>query len=648
MDDLAAVNQGPADDSREDLYRLLVASITDYAIYMLDARGHVTSWNPGAQRFKGYTEAEIRGQHFSRFYTEEDRASGLPARALATALRDGTFEGEGWRVRKDGSRFWAHVVIDPIRDERGELFGFAKITRDLTERRAAEQALHRSQEQFRLLVQGVTDYAIYMLDTEGRVISWNGGAQRIKGWRQDEIIGRHFSTFYRDEDRALGQPERALRLAAAEGRFESEGWRVRKDGSHFWANVVIDPIRDEHGRILGFAKVTRDVTDQRAAQHELERARESLFQSQKMDAIGQLTGGVAHDFNNLLMVVISSLEMIRRRVGDDPRVSGLIDNAMRGARRGASLTQRMLSFARRQDLKPEAVDVLELVRGMSDLLDRSLGPAIRIELPQAQDVRRVRVDANQLELALLNLAVNARDAMPRGGVIAIDVREADSPPPKLAPGAYVRISVADQGEGMDEVTLARATEPFFTTKGVGKGTGLGLSMVEGLASQSGGLFTLESRSDVGTTATLWLPVATPDEALAPVAPGDAPRAAPAMQVLVVDDDSLVLANAVALIEELGHEVVAAGSAQEALDLLRSRPRIRLMLTDHAMPHMTGAELVDAARREFPQLAVILASGYAELQSQMPAFVLRLTKPFGQAELSRAIALAIERTAPPRP
>ena len=295
------------DDGR---YRLLIEAVTDYAIYMLDPTGIVTSWNPGAQRFKGYAPSEIIGQHFSRFYTEEDRKQGIPALALKTAVREGKFESEGWRVRKDGSRFWAHVVIDPIRTAAGELVGFAKITRDLTERKLVEEALKQSQEQFRLLVQGVSDYAIYMLDPEGVVANWNLGAHRIKGYTSEEIIGNHFSIFYTDEDRKAGEPQKALETAERDGRSEKEGWRVRKDGSRFWAHVIIDAIRDDDGKLIGYAKITRDITERREAQRQLEVAREALMQSQKMEAIGQLTGGVAHDFNNLLMAVLGSLELM--------------------------------------------------------------------------------------------------------------------------------------------------------------------------------------------------------------------------------------------------------------------------------------------------------------------------------------------------
>jgi len=293
--------------SGDERFRLLVDAVTDYAIYMLDPAGNIASWNAGAERFKGYTAQEVMGRHFSLFYPDEDRRRGLPATALETSARAGKFEAEGWRVRKDGSRFWAHVVIDPIREPSGELLGFAKITRDITERKAAEQSLQHSQEELRLLVQSVIDYAIYRLDPTGRVASWNAGAQRIKGYLPEEIIGQHFSRFYTEEDRAAGEPARALATAEREGRYEKEGFRIRKDGTRFWAHVVIDPIRDPDGRLRGFAKITRDITERRDAQQKLEKAREALFQSQKMDAIGKLTGGIAHDFNNLLTAVLGSL-----------------------------------------------------------------------------------------------------------------------------------------------------------------------------------------------------------------------------------------------------------------------------------------------------------------------------------------------------
>jgi PAS domain S-box-containing protein len=638
---MEALNRHDTSLTEEGRFRLLVDAITDYAIYMLSPEGIITSWNTGAQRFKGYKPSEILGEHFSRFYLQEDRDAGIPERALATAKETGRFEGEGWRQRKDGSRFWAHVIIDPIRHPSGELIGFAKITRDLTERRAAENAIRQSEEQFRRLIQGVSDYAIYMLDPEGNVSSWNFGAERIKGYRPQEIIGRHFSTFYTPEDREAGLPDTALKVARAEGRFEREGWRVRKDGSRFWASVVIDVIRDDDGDVLGFAKITRDITEKMETQRALEQAREELFQSQKMEAIGQLTGGIAHDFNNLLMAVLGSLEILKKRMPQDLSLTSLVDNAMQGAQRGAALTQRMLAFSRRQELHVEPIDVSGLVRGMMDMLSRSLGPLTVIDTSFPVRLPTILTDPNQLEMAILNLVVNARDAMPSGGRIVLRASEESTPPSKspLAPGRYVRIAITDEGEGMDAKTLEQAVTPFFTTKGVGKGTGLGLSMVQGLTTQSGGRLFLKSKPGEGTTVELWFPVAIVERRTETT--GELPQreqgAPDSLRVLAVDDDGLVLMNTTLMLEDLGHTVFEAMAGSEALDILHKQ-QVDLVICDHAMPRMTGAQLAQAIRDEWPEMPIILATGYAELPEGAGVTNLpRLGKPFSQAQLAEAIS-----------
>ncbi|MCK0531808.1 hybrid sensor histidine kinase/response regulator [Sphingobium agri] len=624
-------------------FELLVQSVTDYAIYMLSTNGTIVSWNAGARRFKGYEADEIVGQHFSRFYTPEDQAAGIPALALETAERDGRFEAEGWRVRKDGGRFWASVVIDPIRDPGGTLIGFAKVTRDLTERRAAEEALKASEERFRLLVESVTDYAIYMLDAVGTITSWNAGAARFKGYTADEILGQNFSRFYSEEDRMAGIPSRALETASREGRFEAEGWRIRKDGSRFWANVVIDAIRSPMGELIGFAKITRDLTERRETQLALEEAREAIFQSQKMDAIGKLTGGVAHDFNNLLAVIVGSLDLARQRLETGGDISRYIDNAMTAADRGATLTQRMLAFARRQELKLGSVDCIALVRNMAGLLKSTLGSTVTIETRFPLSLSSAHADPAQLELALLNLAVNARDAMPGGGRIIVEGAEAHllaEQRPDLPTGHYVRLSVIDEGKGMDEDTLARAREPFFTTKGIGKGTGLGLSMVHGFAEQCGGSLIISSERGSGTTVSLWLPVAKEDANAT-----DEERPAPSiltlsdqpLVILAVDDDDLVLTNTAGMLEELGHTVFQAGSGADALRML-AEGEVDLVITDHAMPNMTGAQLADALDETHPGLPVIIITGYAELPPHATKR-LRLDKPFKQAELARMLSIA---------
>ncbi|MGX7703481.1 MHYT domain-containing protein [Methylobacterium sp. Gmos1] len=523
----------------------------------------------------------------------------------------------------------------------------AAIDRRVSQRAAREAAaLRESEERYRLLLQSVTDYAIFMLDCDGVVANWNSGAHRIKGYEAGEIVGTHFSRFYTEEDRAAGVPARALATAAERGKFEAEGWRVRRDGTRFWASVVIDPIVGEGGRLVGFAKVTRDITERKRAQDALEQAQGALAQAQKMEAVGQLTGGVAHDFNNLLMAVLGSLELLRKRLPDDPRLLRLLDNAVQGAERGAALTQRMLAFARRQDLKPAAVELARLVRDMTDLLQRSIGPGIRIETRFPVGLPPALVDAHQLELALLNLVVNARDAMPEGGTVTVAAR--------LEPGdgegaPMLCLSVADTGTGMDEATLARAQEPFFTTKGVGRGTGLGLSMVHGLAAQSHGRLVLRSRQGAGTTAEIWLPVAAPGIAAPPdEAPARRalPRTVASQVVLVVDDDPLVLENSAAMLEDLGHRVIEARSGQEALELMRRARTLDLVLTDHAMPEMTGLQLATRIEAERPGLKLILATGYADLTPDEAARLPRLAKPYDQATLARMIEAVVRGTEGP--
>ncbi len=495
------------------------------------------------------------------------------------------------------------------------------------------------EQRYRLLVEAITDYAIYMLDPAGNITSWNPGAERLKGYSESEIVGKHVSAFYTAEDRGAGLPEEGLRIAAQEGRFEREGWRLRKDGSRFWANVIIDPIRNAENELIGFAKITRDISEKRAAQ-------EAMFQAQKMEAVGQLTGGLAHDFNNLLTAILGSLQIAKKRAVR-PDVADLIENAIQGAQRGATLTQRLLAFARRQELQISPVRVADLVTGMTDLMRRTIGPEIIINTSFPLDLPLALTDGNQLESALLNLVVNARDAMPGGGeiMIAAERRTAKvDEPHSLAPGDYLCLSVTDKGEGMDEETLANATTPFFTTKGVGKGTGLGLAMVHGLMAQCGGQLLLDSSPGVGTRAELWLPIAAETSTLTVATSTPEATIDPAptsMSVLVVDDDSLVLMNTVLLLEDLGMETIQASSGEEALAIMEAGPLPAVVVTDHAMPRMTGAQLCQRIRERFPALPLILATGYAELPNGTALLgdVVRLTKPFTQDQLARALSEA---------
>jgi PAS domain S-box-containing protein len=641
--------------SPEGRYRILVEAITDYAIYMLDTDGRVTSWNSGAERFKGYSEGEILGQHFSRFYTDEDKAIGLPATALRTAREQGRFEHEGWRVRKDGSRFWAHVIIDPIRDSKGELVGYAKITRDLSERREAEKALRESQEQLRLLVQGVTDYALYMLDLEGRVSSWNAGAERIKGYTRNEILGHHFSRFYTEEEREAGVPTFGLKQAAETGRWETEGWRVRKDGSRFWAHVIIDAIRNDAGEHIGYAKITRDVTERKTAERELEETREALFQSQKMEAVGQLTGGVAHDFNNLLTVILGGLDTIARaKPTETARIRRALDMARHGAERAASLTSRLLAFSRKQALEPTPTDLNILVRNMADLLHRTLGEHVELESVLSPRLWTVEVDQNQLESAILNLAVNARDAMGSGGKLTIETQNTfldesyTALDAEVRPGQYVVICVSDTGSGMSAETRARVFEPFFTTKELGRGTGLGLSMVYGFVKQSGGHITIYSEVGEGTTVKLYFPRLNIDEEalVMPVEERTYPAGSEEEVVLVVEDNPDVRAFSVASLTELGYGVLEAPDPDAALAILKSDRRVDLLFTDVVLPGRTGRELADQAARLRPGLKVLFTTGYSRNaivhHGRLDPGVQLITKPFTFDQLAERVRNLLDR------
>jgi PAS domain S-box-containing protein len=643
-------------------YRLLINAVTDYAIFMIDAEGQITTWNLGAQRFKGYEEAEILGQNFAVFYTDEDRQSGVPAQSLETAVRDGKFESEGWRVRKDGSRFWAHVIIDPIRAPSGELMGFAKITRDLSERKLAEAAIRRSEEQFRLLVQGVSDYAIFMLDPEGRVSNWNLGAQKIEGYRRDEIIGKHFSLFYTEEDRNQNKPQQVLEIATREGRFEEEGWRVRKDGSGFWAHTIVTPIRDDRGTIIGFGKITRDVTEMKQAQLVLEQTREALFQSQKMEAVGQLTGGLAHDFNNLLAGISGSLELMERRLAQG-RIHDLaryITVAQESSKRAASLTHRLLAFSRRQTLDPKSTNINRLAVGMEDLIRRTVGPAITTEVAIESGLWKTMVDQNQLENALLNLCLNARDAMPNGGHLMIETinKWVDATAGRmrdLPPGQYVTLSVSDNGTGMTQAVIERAFDPFYTTKPIGMGTGLGLSMVYGFVRQSSGQARIHSVFGKGTNISLYLPRhIDPEDDKEAAEPAEPPgelvqegRVQQRETVLVVDDEPAVLMLVSEVMEDMGYTTIEATDGPSGLKILQSDARIDLLITDVGLPGLNGRQMADAARVQRAGLKVLFITGYADSavfsHHHLEAGMQVLTKPFAMEELARRVRDLIKPT-----
>jgi PAS domain S-box-containing protein len=523
-----------------------------------------------------------------------------------------------------------------------------------SEASAVHEALSESERHFQLLVQAVKDYAIFMLDPQGRITTWNIGAERIKGYRAEEIVGEHFSRFYTDEDQREGVPMRSLRQAEVEGRFEAEGWRIRKDGSRFQANVVIDPIRDDTGKLMGFAKVTRDVTERRLTQELLDQARERLLQSQKMEAIGQLTGGVAHDFNNLLTIVIGNLETAQRHLGALTggvafRLKRSLDNAMRGAQRAATLTQRLLAFSRQQPLDPKPLDVNKFIAAEVEFLQRSLGETIEVQAVGSAGLWPVEVDAHQLGAALLNLAVNARDAMPNGGKLTIETSNAlldqdyCRANPEVIPGQYVMVAVSDNGTGMTKDVVDRAFEPFFSTKGVGQGTGLGLSQVYGFIKQSKGHIKLYSEAGEGTTVKIYLPrlLQDIDQMDEKEQAAEAVEGSGYETILVVEDDRDVRAYLVEVLRDLNYRVLSAHDAVAALGLIKQGDvRIDLLLTDVVLPGINGRQLAEQAQDWRPGLKVLFTTGYSRNaivhQGRLDPGVEMIQKPITQEGLAARI------------
>jgi PAS domain S-box-containing protein len=494
-----------------------------------------------------------------------------------------------------------------------------------------QRDLFESERSFRLLVEGVADYALYMLDPTGIITSWNIGGQRIKGYFPDEILGQHFSRFYTETDRANGKPSRALRIAREQGRYEEEGWRVRKDGTFFWASVIIDPIYED-GRLVGFAKITRDITERREAQLQLEQMRKHLAEAQKLDALGQLTGGVAHDFNNILMVISGSLHFLKKSATSEPRVQRAISAIETATKRGAALTSQLLTFARRQSVNPQSINVSERVEAIREVLETGVGSAVQLVLDIGHDIWPVTVDVSELETALVNLVVNARDAMPRGGTVTVAVSNLAADQPDVPD--YVAISVEDTGQGIAPDVLDKIFDPFFTTKPVGKGTGLGLSQVHGFAHQAGGTVKVSSELGKGTRVTILLPrdeigLTTDRTSIAEIGGSGT--------VLLVEDNPDVAAVSISLLEQLGYTVHRVPDADAALREIE-RNSVDLVFSDIVMPgKMDGLTLARRLREMHPELPILLATGYSDAAAHVRGDFPILRKPYEIHELSQAIA-----------
>ena len=599
--------------------------------------GYMLSVNPAWTALLGWSEAELKAMHVSKLRHPDDAAAAEACRAqLAGGQQSARIET---RLRhRDGSWRWIDWTLT-VDDRLIYMSG-----RHVTQEKLSSEALRASEQQFRSLVAGVTDYAIFMLDPNGIVSSWNAGAERIKGYRATEIIGRHFSQFYTEEDRALKIPHRALSIAAEVGKFEAEGRRVRKDGSIFWANVVIDAIHDDDGKLIGFAKITRDVTERREAQAALERTQQQLAQAQKLEALGQLTGGVAHDFNNLLMVVSGQAQTLLRRISDPKHIRSL-EAIQAAAARGENLTRQLLTFGRRQPLNPRSVNPAETVDAFRDVLASSTRGHVDLRIDMPSTLWPISIDISEFELALVNLVVNARDAMPKGGVVTISGANrtlTGAETPERLEGDYVVLTVADTGTGIEPEILGKIFEPFFTTKGPTKGTGLGLSQAYGFAQQSGGLLSVASEVGRGTAVTMHLPRTDIPIAATTPQPTASDHRGHSETILVVEDNTDVQAVAISLLEQLNYRTVAVDTARAALDLLASGKRFDLLFTDVMLPgDMDGVELAEAVRERFPALPLLLTSGYARALNRQHGFPI-LRKPYQLAALAEGMRAALAR------
>ncbi|MGH6727467.1 MAG: MASE1 domain-containing protein [Pseudolabrys sp.] len=609
-----------------------------------DMVGNQISWSEQLYDIYGIRPDKFKGtlEEFIGFIHPDDRAQVYSS--ISAALKaDKGFSHEERIIRPDGSIRYLHSVGEVIRDDSGAVVRMLGICLDVTARKLAERALHDSEQNYRLLLRGARDYAIYMLDVQGRVRNWNDSAERLKGYTAEEIIGRHFRVFLPMEDRYSGLAEQALATAAREGQFEAQTWLVRKDGGRYYANVVMDAIRNDAGELIGFAKLTRDITTQHEAQLAIEQAREQLTQAQKMEALGQLTGGIAHDFNNLLMIVSGYAQILQRRLSEAKDLQA-VEAIRAAANRGEKLTRQLLAFSRSQQLMPVVVDLRQHIEAVRNMLVPSLRGNIELICDVEDKVWPVEVDLGELELALVNIAVNARDAMPDGGIITLSARNVVLKPGSAAgslEGEYVALAMIDSGAGMPPDVLQRVFEPFFTTKPVGKGTGLGLSQVHGFASQSGGAVTVTSEPGHGTVVTIYLPRS------AVAAATDAGEEATSSDdqthgtVLVVEDSRHVAEVTTSLLEQLGYRVVRAENAAEALRHLQQGIGVDLLFSDIVMPGaINGLGLAQICQERFPDIPVLLTTGFSDAAQNADGRFDILRKPFELAALERAIEAAM--------
>jgi PAS domain S-box-containing protein len=664
---------GPEDTLRqsEERFRLLVESVKDYAIFMLSPEGRVLTWNAGAERIKGYRAAEIIGEHFSRFYPPET-GRDFPAHELRVAAAEGRFEDEGWRVRKDGSRFWANVVITALQRPDGRLIGFGKVTRDLTERRAHEERLRHSEERFRLLVEGVSDYAIFMLDVNGMIATWNNGAARIKGYTADEIIGQHFSRFYPREALDSGWPEHELRVATAEGRFVDEGWRIRKDGSKFWAHVTITALRDETGRLRGFAKLTRDLTERKrtealeasGAEREalLEGERNARMMAQRTARMkDEFLATLSHELRTPLNAILGWTQLLRARKTPEPaEFTRAMEVIERNARAQVRLIDDLLDLSRimagRFRLDVQQVSLADIVRGALDSIEPA-AQAKGLRLESVLDPRSVIVsgDPARLQQVFWNLLSNAVKFTPKGGRIQALLQRVNS---------HIEFSVSDTGIGISENFLPHVFERFSQQDGSTHrqygGLGLGLAISKQLVDMHGGSIQAKSMGEgQGATFVVTLPLIILGKEsggagrMHPTA-GELTEAVPVpkldgVRALVVDDEADALELIRHVLENQGAHVTTLRSGEEALRWLESHTP-DVLISDIGMPGMDGYQFLRRVRaaepksRRIPALALTaFARPDDRKHAVLAGYHAHLAKPFDMAELAIVVAGLVGKT-----
>ena len=655
----AASDSSGALGQSEERFRLLVEGVKDYAIFMLDPRGHVLTWNAGAERFKGYAAAEIIGQHFSRFYPPDALKAGLPAHELEVAEAIGSFEDEGWRVRKDGTLFWANVVITALRDRSGMLIGFGKVTRDLTQRRDQEESLRRSEERFRLLIEGVSDYAIFMLDVNGLVASWNAGAQRIKGYAAHEIVGRHFSTFYPADVRQSGWPEHELQVAAETGRFVDEGWRIRQDGSSFWASVTITALRDPHGRLLGFAKLTRDLTGQKRVEAlevaELERTqileseRSARIEAQRATRIkDEFLATLSHELRTPLSSILGWTQILKRKADalKPEELKRGIEVIDRNARAQVQLIDELLDLNRimagkvRLDVKP--VSLVETVQSVIESAEPSAkAKDIRLEARLDPDASMVQADGGRLQQVVWNLLSNAIKFTPSGGRINVNAR---------ADGDQYEISVTDSGSGISPEFLPQIFERFSQQEsGTGKsfaGLGIGLTIVKHLVDIHHGTIEVES-AGIGKGATFRVRLLLTERRPSEV-PTDQTTRLRKVRILVVEDDADARALIARILTDAGAQVTEAGSADAAMTHIKAEAP-DVLVSDIGMPQLDGYQLLRNVRTagfDAQRLPAIALTAFSRVQDRADAlaagFQVHLAKPVRAEALITAVANLLKR------